>query len=149
MADFQIDLRAPNLFGNDAAEDEDLEVFRAYAIDRPEVPVFTDPNRPICIARAFKGEGKSALLRLVATRLRADESPLLIEARGKQLSPALQATDTDSWVRAWKGSMLQLLASKIGESIGMAWSDDSMSLVEEAREAATDLVGSSRRFSIA
>lgn len=133
MTKFKIDLKAPDLFGNDAAEDEDVDVFRAYAIDRSEVALFSDPNRSICIARAFKGEGKSALLRLVATRLRSDKTPpLLVEARGKQLSPALQSTDTDIWVRAWKESILRLLASKIGESIGIAWSDDSISLVEEA-----------------
>lgn len=133
MADVRFDLSAPDLFGNDAAEDEDLEVFRAYAVDRPEVAVFTDPRRPICIVRAFKGEGKSALLRLVTTKLRqGDADVMLVEARGKELSPALQSTDTDVWVRAWKSSVLGLLASKIGEQIGMAWSDDAMSLVEEA-----------------
>lgn len=131
----RIDLSAPDLFGNDAAEDEELDVFTAYAIDRPEVDSFLDPRRPICIARAYKGEGKSALLRMVMNRLRTGVAPpLIVEARGKQLSPNLQDSDTDPWVREWKASILKLLAGKIGATIGMAWTDDAMSLVEEAEK---------------
>jgi hypothetical protein len=71
--DPRIDLLEPDLFGNDAAEDEDEDVFRAYAPQRDEVGTFTDAARRLCVARAYKGEGKSAprheVLRITLGRL--------------------------------------------------------------------------------
>lgn len=69
MAKAGIRLTDPHLFGNDAAEDEDAEIFASYALERPELGDFTSPSRRICIARAYKGEGKSALLRLSARQI--------------------------------------------------------------------------------
>lgn len=128
-----LDLTAPDLFGNDAAEDEDPAVFRAYALRRPEVDAFLSPERPICIARAYKGEGKSALLRLVSDGLSVQkDAPVVIEARGKQLSPEVRSLHTDPWVRGWKAALLEAVAHELGARIGFAWSDDAMTLVEEA-----------------
>jgi hypothetical protein len=70
--ELSIDLVAPDLSGNDAAEDEEEEVFQAYAVDRTETSNFADATRRLCIARAYKGEGKSALLRMAATRILRD-----------------------------------------------------------------------------
>ena len=132
----RIDLSAAYLFGNDAAEDEDEEIFLGYVIDRPELKAFLDPANKICIARAFKGEGKSALLRLVQDRLnRSSDPPLILSATGKQLSPTLSESDTDAWARDWKRSLLQHIARELGARIGKAWSDDAISLVEEAEQA--------------
>lgn len=130
-------LIAASLFGNDAAEDEDEEVFLGYVVDRPEIAAFLDPSRRICIARAFKGEGKSALLRAVHNRLtrRGDDAPLVISVTGRQLSPAQTGDDSDAWVRDWKRTILQLIARELGSRIGTAWSDDAISLVEEAEQA--------------
>jgi hypothetical protein len=132
----QIALTATPLFGNDAAEDEDEDIFLAYVVERPEVTAFLDASQKICIVRAFKGEGKSALLRLVQSRLgRAADAPLILAVTGKQLSPTLTATDTDAWVRDWKRSMLHHIARELGARVGTAWSDDAISLVEEAEQA--------------
>lgn len=131
----KINLTAQDLFGNDAAEDEVEDVFQSYAVERPEVGAFLDEQRRICIARAYKGEGKSALLRLVRTRLEiSEESPLLVRANGKQISPSLTGEDTDAWVREWKKSLLNCVARELGSQIGMAWSDDAISLVEAAEQ---------------
>jgi hypothetical protein len=132
----RIDLTAAYLFGNDAAEDEEEDIFLGYVVDRPELKAFLDPSNKICIARAFKGEGKSALLRLVQNRLgRGDDPPLILAATGKQLSPEQTAGDTDAWVRDWKRSILQHIARELGARLGTAWSDDAISLVEEAEQA--------------
>lgn len=71
----KIDLTATYLFGNDAAEDEDEDTFHGYVVDRPELTAFLEPSNKICVARAFKGEGKSALLRLVQARLSHGDEP--------------------------------------------------------------------------
>jgi hypothetical protein len=132
----RIDLRASDLFGNDAAEDESEDVFRGYAVERPELGTLLDSTRKIGIVRAFKGEGKSALLRLVQAHLASGrEAPLLVSVSGKQVSPAGTADDTDAWVREWKRALLQVVARELGSQIGMAWGDDAMSLVEEAEQS--------------
>lgn len=124
-----IDLGAPDLFGNDAAEDEDEQVFRAYALEREEVETFADAARRLCVARAYKGEGKSALLRIAASRI---VGTVLIRDSANTFAPALSGTEFPRWVREWKKAILGRVAVEVGSRIGMAWSDDAMALVEEA-----------------
>ena len=134
MARVDIDLSAPDLFGNDAAEDEEEGVFQAYAVDRDETRNFSDPTRRVCIIRAYKGEGKSALLRLAATRLIEQHGPstVIIRDSANSFAPNLTGPDFGQAVREWKRSVLGRVATAVGSRIGMAWSDDAISLVEEA-----------------
>ena len=134
MAGPRIDLAATDqLFGNDAAEDEAEEVFRAYAVDRDEVAGFADPLRRFCVARAYKGEGKSALLRLAAMRIGHDDhSPILIREQASAFGFAPTGSDFGAAVREWKRALLRRVGNEVGARIGFAWADDAMSLVEEA-----------------
>lgn len=68
--DGAVNLTDPTLFGNESAEDEREDVFISYAFERPEVDAFSDGNNRLGFARAYKGEGKSALLRLTERRIR-------------------------------------------------------------------------------
>lgn len=121
------------LFGNDAAEDEDENVFASYAVTRSEVTSFLDNRNPMQVVRAYKGEGKSALLRLVERTLKQQsQSSLVLRTTGVSLSPNIESTDSDEWVRGWKRSTLRYIASEIGARIKVAFSDDGISLVEEA-----------------
>jgi len=129
----KIVLNDKTLFGNEAAEDELEDVFESYAVERPEVTEFLQETRPIAVVRAYKGEGKSALLRLVALRLRAQPSPpLIISIPASAISPEIENTDSDRWVRNWKTNILKLAAREIGATISYAFSDDAIALVEEA-----------------
>lgn len=128
-----IRLTDPYLFGNDAAEDEDAEILESYAIERPELVDFTTATRRICIARAYKGEGKSALLRLSASQVeKGGESQIVVFISANSLAPTLETADFPQWIRAWKAAILGQLAAEVGATIGAAWSDDTISLVEEA-----------------
>jgi len=135
-AQAHIILTDPTLFGNDAAEDETDEIFYSYALTRNEVEIFADPERRLCIAHAYKGEGKSALLRLTdrAVQVKYPES-IKIARRSSDLSPDVARDDYASWVRGWKVSIFNAFALEIGAKIGVAWSDDAMSLVEESEKA--------------
>ncbi|MBI3554174.1 MAG: hypothetical protein HY077_16880 [Elusimicrobia bacterium] len=105
-----IRLNDPDLFGNDAAEDEDEAVFASYVVDRPELKDFTSALRRICIARAYKGEGKSALLRHAASKVQQSGSQaIVIQSSANSLGPSLKTNDSAEWIRAWKASMLKLL----------------------------------------
>lgn len=122
-----------SLFGNEASEDEVEDVFTGYAVNRPEVAQFLDSTSTIAIARGYKGEGKSALLRLVTLRLREQSPvPLVISVPASSISPELDSADSDKWVRCWKINILKLAAREIGATISYAFSDDAISLVEEA-----------------
>jgi hypothetical protein len=128
-----IDLSDETLFGNEAAEDELEEIFASYAVERREIRDFLDTSKKIRVARAYKGEGKSAILRLVEIRLKEHSpSTILVRSTGPSLSPTLDREDSDEWVRGWKKNILRLVASEIGSRINFAFSDDAITLVEEA-----------------
>ena len=131
-----IDVSDVTLFGNEASELEDEEVFFSYAVNRKELDQFLNEKTAIQIACSYKGEGKSGLLRLVRRRLAGKpDSPLVISAIGTDLSPSLNSDDSDEWTRAWKERIVRLIASEIGTRIGVALTDDTMSLVEHAELA--------------
>jgi hypothetical protein len=130
-----VELTDPTLFGNDAAEDEREDVFNSYAYERPEVDLFSDAARSLCIVRAYKGEGKSALLRLTQRRIRkTKEEKIVLSKTPSDLSLEVSKDDYGAWVRAWKAAIFGMFAVEIGSRIGVAWSDDAMSLVEEAEK---------------
>lgn len=121
------------IFGNDAAEDEPESVFESYALYRDEVNSFKDASKPIQVVRAYKGEGKSALLRLVEGSLgRGTQPPITIKTTGPALSPSIDGSDSDQWVREWRRKILHRIACEIGSRLSVAFSDDAISLVEEA-----------------
>jgi hypothetical protein len=127
----QIDFDDATLFGNDAAEDENQDVFNAYFVPRPEVDLFFQSSRPLAILRAYRGEGKSAIIRHVH---QTNESKGIwsVKLTGSALSPAVESSDPNVWNREWQRSILESIAADIGRRIGIAWTDDAMSLVEEA-----------------
>lgn len=121
------------LFGSEAADLEEESLFFSYAVQRPEVTEFLDAQHPVRIVSAYKGEGKSALLRLIEKRLQELPSkPLVVRITGSSLAPALTSTNEDEWMRAWKQAIFSLLSREIGATIKFAWTDDATSLVEEA-----------------
>jgi hypothetical protein len=136
-----------SLFGNDAAEDENEDVFKSYVVDRPEVDVFADRALQLAFARAYKGEGKSAILRIARLRVeeKLDAESLMVARPASELMPELGTEDYAAWTRAWKASIFELLANEIGQRVGFAWSDDAMTLVEQAEKSgfrARGLIGS-------
>ena len=133
MANVQIDFSDPDLFGNDAAEDERDEVFNSYVVARSEIRDFTNDLRPLVIARAFKGEGKSALLRLTTSTITEQEpDSLVIHRAAPEFMPPLDSSDYAVYIRLWKAALLRLVAQELGSKVNMAWNDDAITLVEEA-----------------
>ncbi|MHC1481733.1 P-loop ATPase, Sll1717 family [Frateuria aurantia] len=127
-----IKLNDRSLFGNEAAEDESDDVFESYAVIRPEIERFLSQQERLVIARAYKGEGKSALLRLVAKKLEEVNEDIVLRVSAPSLSPEVASDDSDEWVRGWKQRILKHAASEIGARIHLAFSDDAIALVEEA-----------------
>src|SRR5882724_5540256 len=136
MSPVTVDLSDQTLFGNDAAEDESDDIFLNYVVYRPEVGEFVALENKLLIARAYKGEGKSALLRLTRAWIERDRpDDLIASVGGSDITPDLTGVDFAAWVRAWKDGLARAIAIEVGRSIGFAWSDNAISLVEEAERA--------------
>ncbi len=134
MLTVKINFSDSGLFGNDVAEDEEEDIFNAYALQRSEVKSFSDATERIRIVRAYKGEGKSALIRITKNKVAENKAFLVVQGTGATLSPDCSSSDTDLWVRGWKERILRQIASEIGSRMCIAWTDDAMSLVEEAEK---------------
>jgi hypothetical protein len=128
-----INLSDDDLFGNEVAEDEDQEIFGSYALKRDELVDFSDPDIRIRIARAYKGEGKSALLRLV--RIGLPDEAIVVSTNGPSLSPSFSSGTSTNWIRSWKEQIYRTIVAEFGARIGLAMGDDAMSLVEESEKS--------------
>lgn len=128
------DLRSPDLFGNEAAEDEDERVFISHLLKRDDLREFESGKNGIRIITAYKGEGKSSLLRALATSLSARNDVLVVRTTGAAALPEVSGHDPAKWARAWKKKLFELIAVNVGAAIGHAWTDDSVSLLEEAEK---------------
>lgn len=136
-SELKVNFADPDMFGKDAAETENSDIFRSYAYERNEVQKLASLDSPLIIVRAFKGEGKSALLRIVKDRVGSATSPasVVVSKVASELISAADTTDTDHWTRAWKTGILGAIAAQIGVTVGHAWTDDTMRLVEEAERS--------------
>jgi hypothetical protein len=132
--EIEIDFKDKTLFGNDAAEEEEENIFTKYVIEPDITSEFISKDNKIKVVRAYKGEGKSALLRLTKNKLEKDENNLVINNTASALSPIVDSTDSDEWTRKWKERLLKLVANEIGNNIGFAYTDDAITLVEEAED---------------
>jgi len=142
------DLINPALFGNDAGEDEPLDVLNSYFIYKNEFDPFFDPNLRLAFVRSRKGVGKSALLRqLQFSRQRANEGELVLYVKASDLM-ALQEVDTTSpgsLIYGWQQRICSQINLELGQLLKVAFTDDSMTLVESAELAGfrgRNLVGS-------
>ena len=129
------DLINPDLFGNDAGEDEHPEVLNSYFIDKQEFLPFFSPDRKLGFVRSRKGMGKSALLsEAMYRRQLSDEGELLLYVKASDLI-ALQVVDTSSpaaLVHGWQQRMCSRINLELGSTLRFAVSDDATTLVEGA-----------------
>lgn len=130
----RIDLTAFQLFGNEAAEDEDEDVFWSNLLKREDLADFDSSANTIKVVSAYKGEGKSSLLRALGATMSRKPDCLVVSTTGSDASPELASPAPAKWARAWKKALFNLIAAEVGAKLDTAWTDDSMSLVEEAEK---------------
>jgi hypothetical protein len=73
-------------------------------------------------------------MRIAKSRIETTDAGLAIDTTGPAVSPDLESTDFARWVRAWKESLVNLIAGEVGARINLAWSDDAVGLVELAEK---------------
>lgn len=127
-----------DLFGNDAGEDEDLDILNSYYLDNEAFIDFFEQKNTLSIVSARKGMGKSALLSRLQYKLQNQNDeygkPLVIRTKGNDL---LGLGDFNSKDQAflenyWKKIIIKKIVVEIGAQIGFAISSDSMSMIEIA-----------------
>lgn len=130
-------LNDKKLFGNEAGEDEDLEVLNSYYIDNSDFDDFFDDDERLSIVSARKGMGKSALLSRLEYRLKEDpsyNSPLVIRVKGNELLGLgnFSGSDHAFLENYWKQIICKKIIIEIGSRIGIALTSDAISMVEMA-----------------
>ncbi len=122
------------LWGNEAADDEDADLLNSYFVTQTEWNEFFDLSRPLSIARARKGMGKSALLRECAYRTSASSDSVAISIKGSDLVAQKEFTSKTpiEQIYDWQQRICAIVNRHLGASIGVALSDDKITLVETA-----------------
>jgi hypothetical protein len=127
-----VDLADAELFGNEMAEDEEELLFKSYALVRDEFSQFLDASRKIQIVRAYKGEGKSALLRLTFLKLAEFRNVASHSCYANAIAPNFSTLSDSESIRAWKDAYLGIAAAALGAKLDFKFNDDVQSLREEA-----------------
>lgn len=127
-----------NLFGNDAGEDEDIDILNSYYLDNDAFLDFFTPENSLSIVSARKGMGKSALLSRLQYKIttEADKfgNPLVIKTKGNDLLGLGDFINKDQAFleNYWKKIIIKKIIVEIGAAIGIAMSSDSISMIEIA-----------------
>jgi hypothetical protein len=132
MNGWPLDLDDEELFGNETAEDEEESNFLAYALERPEFDLFLNPTKKLRVVRAYKGEGKSALLRWTYLALRDFKNVAVHDAFASSVLPRNKHLDDSDYVQEWKDAFLATAAMALGAKLELKFDDDVISLREEA-----------------
>lgn len=137
----------PKLWGNEAADDEDPDVLNSYFVEQDNFSEFLDASTRFSVVRARKGMGKSALLREAAYRLEKAPQNIVISLKGADLvaQRPVSKLSPDEHIYDWEQRICMSINRRIGASIGLALSDDAISLVETAELSgfkSRNLVGS-------
>ena len=130
-----INLKDKKLFGNEAGEDESLEVLNSYYIDHRDFECFFDVDEKLSIVSARKGMGKSALLSRLQYKLQRDacyNSPIIIRVKGNALLGLgnFKGDDHSYLENYWKQIICKRIIVEIGNRIGCALTSNEMSMVE-------------------
>lgn len=133
---YTVDLESSDLFGKLAAEDEDEAIFNSYLVERPELPRIISHRRDdnLVVVSAFKGEGKSALLRMGMKALKTQKAEFISRTTATAIAIDKSSPDVGVLARMWKASIYNYIAKEVGARIGFGWQDDSIGLVEFAQK---------------
>lgn len=129
-----IRLDDPKLFGNFAAEDEDIDLLDSYFVDKPGYSYFRS-NDKLWIVRAKKGMGKSALLKKVAHEKKSsNKEDIVIQIKGSDIikNTFPNTTDIQQLIYSWQTAICSRVAVEIGKTLSLALTDDTITLVENA-----------------
>lgn len=129
-----LNIKDKELFGNDAGEDENIELLNSYYIENPDFDDFFDPLVKINVVSGRKGMGKSAMLSRLSYKLEQDSGAIVIRVTGNTLLGLgdFQAQDQAYLENFWKQIICKKIIVEIGNSINCAFTSNDISMVEMA-----------------
>lgn len=144
---FVLDFTDRSLFGNDAGEDEPIEVLASYFVDQQSFKDFFGTQHVLQIARGRKGMGKSALLAKLAHELGANDRYLVLRLTGSDFTGMGEFTSEDHSVliNQWQQVICTRISMELGARFKLAKSDSKSMMVEAAEIAGLkgrNLIGS-------
>ncbi len=125
-------------FGDETGDSVDPEELSAYFVEKELFLSLLQSKKKIAIATAKKGIGKSALIQWLSYRVSQNNpDALVIKCRGSDLTRAqfgLTATleSPNDYIRDWMIRICALANRRLAADLGLALSDDQMTLVESA-----------------
>ena len=127
-----IDIKDKDLFGNDAGEDENIEVLNSYYIDNLDFEDFFDRSVRLNVVSARKGMGKSAMISRMTYMLEENNNSIVVRVTGNSLLGLgdFQNQDQAYLENYWKQIICKKIILEIGKSIGFALTSDEISMVE-------------------
>ncbi|MEX0178931.1 MULTISPECIES: P-loop ATPase, Sll1717 family [unclassified Stenotrophomonas] len=132
------ELTDPELFGNEAGDDEDPEVLAGYFLDKAAFKPFYSDSQRLQFVRSRKGIGKSSLLkRTYYERRRQKEAGLCIYVKASDLI-ALQdvrGETPDEMIYGWQQRICTLVNREMGSILNVGFTDDAISLIESSELA--------------
>lgn len=132
------DLINPELFGNEAGDDEDLDVLNSYFLDKPEFERFYSPSTRLAYVRSRKGVGKSALLKqTLYLRKEEDAGEILVYVKAADLIAMqdVKSSSPDELLYGWQQRICSQINLELGSALRFGFTDDSMLLIESAEIA--------------
>ena len=132
------DLLDPELFGNEAGDDEDLEILNSYFVEKPEFQRFFSSQVRLSFVRSRKGVGKSALLKqTLYKRQKESGAEILIHLKCSDLA-AMQdvpSTSPDEPIYGWQQRICTQVNLELGAALNIGFTDDAIALIESAELA--------------
>ena len=108
------------LFGNEAAEDEEIERLKGYYL-KGNTYLQVSNNLALRILVGHKGIGKSALFRVAMEEERQSKKLSMLIKPDDILGIADNETDFLKMIREWKKGINEIIASKALESFGLLY----------------------------
>lgn len=132
------DLADPELFGNEAGEDEDVDILASYFLEKSEFDQFYGDKKKLAFVRARKGMGKSALLAYTQfQRQQVDPAGIYIYVKASDLNSiqnTSNATASDM-IYGWQQKICTRINLELGMTLRTGFDDDSIYLIEAAEIA--------------
>jgi hypothetical protein len=127
-------LTDPQLFGNEAAEEEEPEILASYFVSQPGFETFFNPARKLQFVRARKGMGKSALLSMLGHGLRTRDGCIVVSVTGADLvgHASFDTDDPSRLVHEWQRVISRRIALEVGRRLQFASGDIEILMVEAA-----------------
>lgn len=125
-------------FGNEAADDVDVEELADYFVEQASFYKYTNSANRVLVATARKGVGKSALLQWISHKIAySDPDALVIKCRGADivrnkfnLTSALETPN--DYIRDWMIRICALVNRELAVRLKLGVDDDRLTLIETA-----------------